>query len=92
MKIDWKPNRQEVAQILDDFLDGREDHRFGCLLDGFFNDPLITKIQEELNQLETTYPPLHGPNEFCNSEGKKRIRELVRFLRSDSVNGFRQDF
>ena len=75
--------RQEVAQILEDFLEGRgsalawDDYTLGMS----FEDELLERIRIRCARLGEEFPP-DSPNEYCNAYGRKVIRDYIKQLRS----------
>ena len=75
--------RQEVAQILEDFLDGSgkpwdwDDFTLGMSLE---NDELEA-IRVRARGLGQEFPP-DSPNEYCNEQGLAVLRDYVRQLRN----------
>jgi hypothetical protein len=82
MKKD-KLSKQEVAQILEDFLDAKgsrwawDDFTLGMS----FEDKSLEKIRVRSVGLSQEFPP-DNPNEFCNERGRNVIRDYVKKLRA----------
>jgi hypothetical protein len=79
---------KEVAQILEDFLEGRgsrwawDDYTLGTS----FEDKHLEQIRIRCVGLTEEFPP-HGPNEYCNEEGRNVIRDCVKELRALDKSG-----
>lgn len=73
---------QEVAQILEGFLDGRgspfawDDYTLGMS----FEDKHLEEIQIRCAGLTREFPP-NNPNEYCNAQGRDVIRQYIKQLR-----------
>jgi hypothetical protein len=81
----YKLSREEVAKILQDFLDGT-----GKTLawDGFtlgmsFEDEYLENLRLRCANLSREFPPWH-PNEYCNERGREVIRQYIKELRTVS--------
>ena len=76
----------EVAQILEDFVEGR-GHPLAW--DGFtqgrsrqdFEDERLEQIRRRCACLDQEFPP-KNPREFCSEQGRDVIRRYVEELRS----------
>jgi hypothetical protein len=82
MKKD-KLSSQEVAQILEDFLNGKggrwawDDFTLGMS----FEDKSLEEIRLRCVGLSQEFPP-DNPSEFCNEQGRNVIRDYVKKLRA----------
>ena len=82
MKKD-KLSNQEVAQILEDFLEGRgsrwawDDYTLGMS----FEDGHLEEIRIRCVGLSREFPP-DKPNEYCNEQGLALIRDYIKQLRA----------
>jgi hypothetical protein len=77
-----KLSNQEVAQILEDFLEGRGKP---LAWDGFtqgmsFEDQNQEKIRIRCARLSEEFPP-DSSNQYCNEQGVSVIREYIKQLR-----------
>lgn len=78
----YKLTKQEVAQILEDFLEGRghplswNNFTLGMTLE----DEYLDEIRERCTGLGSEFPPEH-PNKYCNEEGFNVIRQYIKELR-----------
>jgi hypothetical protein len=78
----------EVADILEDFLEGRGDP---LAWDGFtqgsslndLDNERLEQIRQRCARLDQEFPP-DKPGEFCNEQGRHAIRSYVAELRSQS--------
>ncbi|HEY2168427.1 MAG TPA: hypothetical protein VGJ30_02290 [Candidatus Angelobacter sp.] len=76
-------SNQEVAQILEDFLDGKgsqwawDDFTLGMS----FEDKHLEEIRIRGMGLSQEFPP-SNPNEYCNEQGRKVIRDYATQLRA----------
>ena len=77
-------NAEEVAQILEDFLEGRGDPlRWDDFTLGMsFTDRNFESIRVRCLGLSSEFPP-ESPREYCNARGREVIREYVSCLRRD---------
>jgi hypothetical protein len=81
----YKLTNEEVAQILEDFLEGRgnrwawDDFTIGMS----FEDRYLEQIRTRCAGLGQEFPP-NNPNEFCNQQGRNVIRDYVRELRASN--------
>lgn len=79
----YKLSNQEVAQILEDFL----EHKGNPLAwDGFtlgmsFDDEYLEKIRIRCTGLSQEFPP-NNPGEYCNEQGRDVIRGYVQQLKA----------
>ncbi|MGB6875332.1 MAG: hypothetical protein WBD87_04800 [Candidatus Acidiferrales bacterium] len=79
----YKLSNQEVAQILEDFLEGRgsrwawDDFTLGMS----FEDKNLEEIRIRCAGLSQEFPP-DNPNEFCNEQGRDVIRGYVQQLKA----------
>lgn len=79
----YKLSNQEVAQILEDFLEGKgsrwawDDFTLGMS----FEDKNLEEIRSRCVGLSQEFPP-DNPNEFCNEQGRNVIRGYVKQLRA----------
>lgn len=76
----YKLTKQEVAQILENFLEGKGR---SLAWDGFtlgmsFEDEYLEKIRIRCANLSQEFPP-NRPNEYCNARTKcdSRIRKAI---------------
>ncbi|HXN23961.1 MAG TPA: hypothetical protein VOA41_14575 [Candidatus Dormibacteraeota bacterium] len=81
----YRLTKQEVAEILQDFLDGRGRP---LAWDGFtlgmsFEDEYLENIRIRCANLSQEYPPEH-PNEYCNEQGRNVICEYIKQLTAAS--------
>jgi hypothetical protein len=77
-------SKEEVAQILDDFLAGTGSP---VAWDGFtlamcLENDSLEKIRLRCLGLSEEFPPEHR-NEYCNQQGRDVIREYIKQLRSN---------
>jgi hypothetical protein len=77
-----KLGRLEVAQILEDFLEGRGG---GWEWDDFISvgevaDERLKQIQRQVNLLSDQFPP-EKLGEYCNEQGREVIRRYIEELR-----------
>ncbi len=81
-----KLSREEIAQILEDFLAGSGHlHDWdGFTLGMTFDDPELEKIRMRCAGLTAEFPP-EQPNHYCNDRGLAVIREYIRVLRNAPV-------
>jgi hypothetical protein len=76
-------SNQEVAQILEDFLEGRsgrwvwDDYTLGMS----FDDASLEQIRVRCAGLSQEFPA-DNPNEHCNEKGRGVIRDYVKQLRN----------
>ncbi len=81
----YKLSNQEVAQILEDFLESRgsrwawDDYTLGMS----FEDKHLEDIRIRCVGLSQEFPP-DNPNEYCNEHGRDVIREYIKQLRVSS--------
>ncbi len=78
-----KLTKQEVAQILEDFLTGGERSSYSW--DGFtscvsFEDEDIDSIRARCIGLSEEFPP-ESPGQYCNKQGLDVIRTYIQRLR-----------
>jgi hypothetical protein len=79
----YKLSNQQVAQILEDFLEGRgnrwawDDFTLGMS----FEDKRLEEIRIRCVGLSQEFPP-DNPNEFCNEQGRNVIRDYIKELRA----------
>ena len=80
--------REEAADILDRFLEGKGDGwEFSNFVDEYSgDDELIIRVSTEVCHINRDYPPSTGERRYCNEEGMRRIRELEQLLRRESQN------
>ena len=79
---DKKLGNLEVAQVLEDFLEGRGDP---WAWDNFMSitrvaDERLEQIQRRVTFLSEEFPP-ERPGEFCNEQGREVIRRYIAELR-----------
>ena len=74
---------EEVAQVLEDFLEGRQDRWSwdGFTLGMSFEDPYLEAIRVRCEGLDAEFPP-NKPHHYCSEEGVDVLREYIRQLRS----------
>jgi hypothetical protein len=80
-----KLNHEEVAQILENFLEGKGKK---LAWDGFtqgmsFDDKKLERIRVRCAGLSQEFPP-NNPHEYCNEQGRKVIRQYIKELRAGS--------
>jgi hypothetical protein len=81
----YKLTKQEVAQILEDFLEGKgsqfawDDFTLGMS----FEDKYLEAIRKRSAALSQEFPP-DNPNEYCNEQGRDVIRDYIKQLRTSS--------
>jgi hypothetical protein len=81
----YKLSNEEVAQILEGFLEGTgsrwawDDYTLGMS----FEDKRLEEIRLRCAGLSQEFPP-NNPNEFCNEEGRKIIGDYIRELRASN--------
>lgn len=81
----YKLSNQEVAQILEDFLEGRgsrwawDDFTLGMS----FEDKHLENIRIRCVGLSQEFPP-NNPNEYCNEQGRNVIRDFIKQLRASN--------
>ena len=81
----YKLSNQEVAQILEDFLEGRgsrwawDDYTLGMS----FEDKHLEDIRIRCVGLSKEFPP-SNPNEYCNEQGRDVLRGFIKQLRTSS--------
>lgn len=77
-----KLSHQEVAKILEDFLEGTgsrwawDDYTLGMS----FDDANLERIRARCAGLSREFPA-DSPNEYCNEQGRNIIRDYVKQLR-----------
>jgi len=77
--------KQDVAQILEDFLEGKgspwawDDYTQGMS----FADPHLEQIRVRFARLSQEFPP-DRPSEYCNEKGRKVIQSYIQELRASS--------
>jgi hypothetical protein len=80
-----KLSKKEVAQILEDFLEGRgsrwawDDYTLGMS----FEDKDLEDIRIRCVDLSKEFPP-GNPNEHCNEQGRDVLRGYIKQLRASS--------
>jgi hypothetical protein len=79
----YKLTRAEVAQILEDFVEGSSGSRYSW--DGFtlgmsFDDDYLDSIRSRCAGLSAEFPPTG--REYCNQYGIEVIRAYIRELRN----------
>ena len=78
-----KLSNREVAQILEDFLEGKgsrwawDDFTLGMS----FEDKHLEDIRIRCADLSREFPP-DKPNEYCNERGRNVLRDYVEQLRA----------
>lgn len=77
----YKLSNKEVAQILEDFLEGRGSP---LAWDGFtlgmsFDEEVHEEIRIRCLHLGEEFPP-DNPKEYCNEKGRNVIREYIKQL------------
>ena len=79
----YKLSNQEVAQILEDFLEGngRPLAWDGFTLGMSFDNKLQDEIRTRCLRLSEEFPP-DNSNEYCNEQGRTVIRDYIKQLRS----------
>jgi hypothetical protein len=82
----WKKDKlthEEVAQILEGFLAGRQDRWSwdGFTLGMSFEDPCLEAVRARCEGLDSEFPA-DKPHEYCNEQGRDVIREYIKQLRS----------
>ena len=76
-------SNQQVAQILEDFLEGRgsrwawDDYTLGMS----FENKYLEEIRLRCIGLSREFPP-DNPNEYCNKQGLAVIRDYINQLRT----------
>jgi len=76
-------SKQEVAQIMQDFLDGA-GHPWAWdsfTLGIYFEDGYLDSIRIRCARLSEEFPP-ENSHEYCNEQGREVIRDYIRELRS----------
>jgi hypothetical protein len=79
----YKLSNQEVAQILEDLLEGKgskwawDDFTLGMS----FEDTNLEEIRTRCAGLSQEFPS-SNPNEYCNEQGRTVIRDYVKQLRT----------
>jgi hypothetical protein len=82
----YKRSNQEIAQILERFLEGKDQGEWdGFTLGMTFDDEEKEKIRIRCLRLSEEFPPSH-PNEYCNEHGRKVIRDYIEQLRTRPEN------
>ena len=77
-----KRTPEEVAQIIDRFLDGTGgDWDWGDFCSIKITDPELDQVREFCLFANSEYPPTEKGH-YCNSEGFNRLREVARNLRA----------
>lgn len=81
----YKLSNQEVARILENFLDGKGGP---CTWDDFtlgmsFGDKRLEEIRRRSMGLSLEFPPTNV-NEYCNEQGRNVLRGYITQLRSSS--------
>ena len=79
----YKLSNQEVAQILEDFLQGKGNP---LAWDGFtlgmsIEEKHLEQIRIQCAGLSQEFPPDHA-NEYCNEQGRDVIRGYIKQLRA----------
>jgi hypothetical protein len=76
-------SKQQVAQILEDFLEGRGSRwaRDDCTLGMSFEDKYLEEIRQRCIGFSREFPP-GNPNEYCNEQGFAVIRDYNNQLRA----------
>jgi hypothetical protein len=77
----YKLSYQEVAQILENFLEGEGNPSAwdGYTLGMSFDDKYLEEIRLRCVGLSQEFPP-DNPSEFCNEQGRNVIRDYVKRL------------
>jgi hypothetical protein len=81
-----RTTRQEAAEIIDSFVNGKDNHGYG--FDWFcgttyFSDPLIQRVARECCDIHLTYP---AKGAYCDDRGFARLRQLRDMLLSAKEN------
>ena len=81
----YKLTKEEVAQILEDFIEGKGNRWSwdGFTLGMTLEDERLDKIRERCIGLSEEFPS-ENPNQYCNEEGRNVIREYIKELRRPS--------
>jgi hypothetical protein len=77
---------QEIAQILEDFLDGKgNDFDWDDFTQGTpLRDQRLESIRVGCAGLTQEFPP-EKPSEYCNAKGREVIRGYIEQLRKEST-------
>ena len=80
-----KLNNQELAQILEDFLEGKGNKMAwdGFTLGMSFDDENLEKIRLRCAGLSQEFPPTQR-HEYCNEKGRDVLRRYIKQLRSSN--------
>ena len=79
-----KRTPDEVANAIEGFVNGADNQ---WAWDGFtsirIDDPELEEIRQKCVKMPIEYPPAH-PRDYCNEEGKEKMRQLAKDLRARS--------
>ncbi|HLL60586.1 MAG TPA: hypothetical protein VK338_02625 [Candidatus Nitrosocosmicus sp.] len=78
-------SKEEVAEILDNFLNGKGDpYDFDDFCTFPIVDPELDKIRKRCAGLREEFPPEHK-HQYCGPEGTKVMENYLKQLREDSI-------
>jgi len=73
---------KDVYNIISSFIDGSiNDSGWDGFLYASIKDPYLKEIRDECAVLWEKYPP-QNPNEYCNQEGLKVLKNILSDLKS----------
>jgi hypothetical protein len=81
----YKLTKQEIAQILEDFLEGKgSSWAWDDFISGMsFEDKHLEDIRLRCDGLSGEFPP-DRQGEYCNEQGRAVIRDYIEQLRNSS--------
>ena len=81
----YRLTRQEVAQLLENFLDGKGNPMAwdGFTLGMSFDDEEMETIRIRCANLSQEFPP-EKPGEYCNERGRKVVRDYIEAMKASS--------
>ena len=74
--------RQEVAKIIEDFIEGTGDtYDWGDFLDVRIREPELEVVRRDCTTIPERFPQKNPPGGFCNEAGVDYLRGIARRLR-----------
>jgi hypothetical protein len=81
----YNTSPQEVYKIIESFIDGSiGDWDWSDFLETPIEDPYLNEIRKKCDNLSVEYPS-NNPNEYCNEEGLKILKQFLSDLKSKMI-------
>jgi len=78
--------RQEIADVIDAFLDGTGgEWDWADFTSVYLDDPQLDAIRQKCVDVRDEFPP-ERDRQYCSDEGARVLRDLARKLRDEATN------